>query len=364
MTLVNSYNEWDPLEEVIVGNGFPDTLPLDDYSFKLFFHENISGEAYNYGDDKITERHINEHTEDLENLCDLLKSLGVKVKRPKVPKMTYRTKTPWWDSITHPALNVRDMAMIVGNMVIESAPTCRYRYFENDFLSHLFLEYFKSGSRWVQAPKPLMLDNSFDTTWIDEDTGESVSTGRKYRDHYMDLGHEIMFDAANCVRMGTRILMNVCNENQRLGAEWLQSILGKDYKVLTAPLADSHIDSTFLPLKPGVAIIMKERTRQLLPKELQDWDLVYVPLRERSKDEFEKQGLRLASPRIELNVLSINPETIICHPQYADTLNENLAQYNIRAIGAPIRHCEIFSGGHHCVTLDVRRNGTLEEYFK
>lgn len=364
MTLVNSYNEWDPLEEVIVGNGFPNSLPLDDYSFKLFFHENISGQAYDYGDNSITDRHISEHAEDLECLCDLLTSLGVTVKRPKIPKITYRTKTPWWDSITHPALNVRDMAMVVGDMIIESAPTCRYRYFENDFLSHLFLGYFKGGSRWVQAPKPLMLDNSFDTTWIDEETGEKETSEKKFREHYMDCGYEIMFDAANCVRMGTHILMNVCNENQRLGAKWLQTVLGNDYKVLTAPLADSHIDSTFLPLKPGLAIIMKEYTRQNLPTELQDWELIYIPLRERSRDEYIKQGIRLASPRIELNVLSVNPETIICHPQYVEILNEKLKQHNINAIGTPIRHCEIFSGGHHCVTLDVRRNGTLEEYFK
>ena len=39
--IVNSHNEWDQLEEVIVGDGFPTDLPLLDYSFKLFFYENI-----------------------------------------------------------------------------------------------------------------------------------------------------------------------------------------------------------------------------------------------------------------------------------------------------------------------------------
>ena len=35
---------------------------------------------------------------------------------------------------------------------------------------------------------------------------------------YMDAGYEIMFDAANCIRMGTHILVNTSNENQYLGA--------------------------------------------------------------------------------------------------------------------------------------------------
>ncbi len=34
--IVNSHNEWDQLEEVIVGDGFPTSIPALDFSFKLF----------------------------------------------------------------------------------------------------------------------------------------------------------------------------------------------------------------------------------------------------------------------------------------------------------------------------------------
>lgn len=361
--LVNSHNEWDQLEEVIVGNGFPKNLPILDYSFKIFFHENIEGKAYQHGDDFVSKRHVEEHAEDLESFCNLLKKLNVKVKRPKKPEKLHKIKTPIWDSTIHPALNVRDMSMIVGNTIIESSPTCRYRYFENIFLHHLFLEYFKNGSNWVQSPKPLMTDNSFDISWID-DEGQAYYNNLKQKDNYFDCGYEIMFDAANCVRMGSHILMNVSNKNQTLGAEWLQKTLGEKYKVWTAPLTDSHIDSTFLPLKPGVAIITKDFVKERLPKKLQSWDLIQVPMRERTKEEFNSQGLKLASPRIELNVFSISPELIICHPQYEEILNKVLKKYNIEAIGSPFRHCEIFSGAHHCTTLDIRRKSKYENYFE
>ena len=36
MSIVNSHNEWDQLEEVIVGDGFPENIPALDFSFKLF----------------------------------------------------------------------------------------------------------------------------------------------------------------------------------------------------------------------------------------------------------------------------------------------------------------------------------------
>ena len=363
--IVNSHNEWDQLEEVIVGDGFPTSLPLLDYSFKLFFHENLWDEkAYEFGDQNIQKWHCEEHAEDLNKFSDLLRSLGVKVKRPKKPKRLSKVKTPIWDSTTHPALNVRDMAMIVGDTIIESPPTCRFRYFENDYLHHLFLEYFKQGSKWVQAPRPLMTDNSFDISWINEEDGKQYYRDIKQKEHYMDCGLEIMFDAANCVRLGSHVLMNVANKNQELGAKWLQQTLGEKYKVLTTSVADSHIDSSFLPLRPGLAIITKEYVKGKLPPELQSWDLVYIPMKQRTQSEKEAQGIKLASPRIELNVLSISPELIICHSQYEAELNKVLAKYGITAIGTPFRHCEIFAGAHHCTTLDVRRKSKYENYFE
>ena len=365
---VRSYNEWDPLEEVIVGDGFPSTLPVLDYSFRLFFHDNIYGEKHfgSAGHQYITKRHVEEHKEDVEQFVSLLISLDVIVKRPKVPEKVYKTKTPWWDSTIHPALNVRDMSMIVGDTIIESAPTCRWRYFETDFLKHLFLEYFNEGANWIQAPRPLMLDSSFDPSYVNDTTGaEHFYEQVKDSDpHYMDAGYEIMFDAANCIRMGTHILINTSNENQYLGAKWLQKAIGSLYTVWPIRVTDSHMDSTFLPLRPGLGITMNEHVASKLPSQVQKWDLIHIPLRYRDTEEYMKQGIRLASPRIELNVLSISPELIICHPEYEIVLREALKKYNIEVISCPIRHCEIFSGGHHCLTLDVRRTGGLENYME
>ena len=202
---VCSYNEWDPLEEVIIGDGFPEKLPILDYTFRLFFHDNIWDPGdYQFGDDFVDKRHVREHSEDIEEFVVLLQSLGVTVKRPKVPKRIHKVKTPAWDSTIHPALNVRDMAMIVGDTIIESPPTLRYRYFENTLLNHLFLEYFNEGCNWIQAPKPIMTDNSFDMSYINETTGaKEYYENLKGRDHYLDCGLEIMFDAANCCLLYT-----------------------------------------------------------------------------------------------------------------------------------------------------------------
>ena len=163
--VVNSHNEWDPLEEVIVGAGIPSDLPAIDFSFKLFFHDNIYGHCIERTQDLlengiimeestprhyITKRLVEEHNEEVENYANILSELGVVVKRPKIPETVHRVKTPNWESTIHPALNVRDLTMIVGNEIIETPVSCRWRYHENDYLKHLFFDYFHRENYLLQ----------------------------------------------------------------------------------------------------------------------------------------------------------------------------------------------------------------------
>lgn len=371
MCKVSSHNEWDQLEEVIVGCGVPDNLPALDFTFKLFFHDNIYGSRFDdmhgapniIAKQYITKRHVEEHNEDLESFSNLLTNLGIVVKRPKSPQVITKVKTPCWDSTIHPALNVRDLSIVIGNEIIETPPSCRWRYFENEYLKHLFLDYFKSGCKWTQVPKPIMTDNSFDLSYFKSNKKAYREYKEQAKSNQLDCGYEIMFDAANIMRLGKHLLFNASTENARLGIEWLKRHLGDQYTIWNINIADSHIDSSFLPLKPGLAIVTREDIWSKLPKPLQKWDKVYIPQRNRSTEEYSNQGIRLASPRIELNLFSVSPELVICHPQYEQELNNKLKPYGITAIGSSMRHCEIFAGAHHCTTLDIRRVGKLENYF-
>lgn len=364
--MVSSHNEWDPLKEVIVGNGFPTNYPGGDFTFRTFFYDNIyDTDLFNVESKYINKQHIDEHNEDIENFVDLLGKEGVRVLRPKVPKRAYPIKTPWWESYTHPALNVRDLSIIIGNTIIETPPMCRFRYFENDYLKHIFADKFKNGAKWITAPRPLLLDSSLDLAYIYEQNpidGAKLDSERQHDDHYMNMGHEICFDAANCMRMGTHILMNTTCENHVLGARWLSDILGDQYTVMTAPICDGHIDSDFIPLRPGLALIMRDKIRDLLPKQLQDWDLVYIPQVERDYKNYLQSGTELASPKIDLNILSLSPDKIVCHTEYITLLEQQLRKYNIDVIPCQMRHCQRFAGGHHCLTLDTIREGQLQNY--
>jgi glycine amidinotransferase len=364
--VVNSHNEWSQLKEVIIGAGFPETLPAADFSFKLFFHDNLYGTNF-YRDEAfyITKKHIEEHNIDLENYSNLLTSLGVKVIRPKIPNKIIKTKTLTFESTNFPALNPRDLTMVVGNEIIESSPICRFRYFENDYLKHIFHNYFLNGSKWTVAPKPLLLDSSFDIDYVSakyEKNCDNYFKEEQQKDNnYLKIGHEIMFDAACCMRLGKHIIFNVSNKNAELGYMWLQRHL-PDYIIHSVNITDWHIDSSFVPLRPGLAIVASDKIPDKLPSMMKNWDFVIAPdfITER-----EQKTAMLASPLIDINVLSINENTIIANSANGTSkhLRDALKKYKVEVLDCPIRHSELFAGAHHCLTLDTVRESVLEDYF-
>lgn len=370
--IVNSHNEWDTLEEVILGDGFPSTLPAADITFKLFFHDNIYEQDSNGNINKeritIKKQYIEEMAEDLEEFSQVLKDFGVIVRRPKVPPAVVPIKTPYWNTTNFHCLNVRDLTIVIGNEIIETPVDERYRYYETDYMKHLFYEYFKQGAKWSCAPRPLILDHSFDLEYIckHDPSGKAQEWYNNMIDqepHYMDYGFEIMFDAANCMRLGKDIIMNVSRENHRLGAKWLQRHVGNDYKVWGVELTDTHIDSTFIPLRPGLAIVewKNSQKEKALPTWLQKWDFIIAPKRGEF-GEYDKDDLLLASKAIDINVLSLDQNTVVCHDRYYKHLQPILKPYKIECIPCSLRHSRIFSGAFHCLTLDIRRKSNLEVY--
>ena len=75
---------------------------------------------------------------------------------------------------------------------------------------------------------------------------------------------EILFEAANTLRMGKDLLYLVSSSGNYLGAKWLQSVLGDEYKVhITNDLyRSSHIDSTLMALRPGQILMNSARVSE------------------------------------------------------------------------------------------------------
>lgn len=377
---VNSFDEWSPLREVVVGSALNYTSHDRELSFDLFFHDNLVRSEWYYprlstpgatpaGDraarrSPIKQRYVDELAEDLEGLAETLRSLSVTVLRPMdLHGSTTEVRTPAWSAAVVPPLNIRDNTLVVGDEIIETPPMIRSRYFETQFLKPVFAAYFRRGARWTVMPRPLMTDASFDPSYAEGTAGGPTEPVADPRPSPYDVGFEMMFDGAQCLRLGRDIVANVSTAHHALAVDWLERHLEGRFRIHRVyRLSDSHIDSMVLALRPGTLLVRSPEVAELLPKPLRSWDLIVPPPpRTNAFPRYDDDDLVLTSPFIDLNVLSVGPDTVLVNdacPELARTLE----RHRFTVVPVRHRHRRLFGGGFHCFTLDTVRDGGPEDY--
>jgi glycine amidinotransferase len=357
---VNIHTEWGPLTETIVGSVFNMTPHNIDLSFKLFFNDNIK-DIFVKNSSVLQEKIITERQNDLDNLAITLEALGIIVHRPDKLMSISKFTTPYFEDYYSPCDNPRDQVLVLGNKIIETPCIWRKRYFENDLLKNIFSKKSTLGADWIVAPKPLMKDESFDLEYARKSKNINIDWN-----HYdqLDKKFEMMFDGAQCLKFGEDIIMNVANENHKMGLRWLESIIGDTYRIHPVTLCDHHIDSMFMPLAPGKLLINPESMLsqiEQLPKALQKWDRIMVP-----EKCLPSAHLHLASANIYTNVLPLgNNRIMVFSEEHLEQfeLVKTLERNNFEVVHVRLRHSRLFGGGAHCVTLDLNRDEKLENYF-
>ena len=383
---LHSFDEWSPLKEVIVGSAANYTSHERELSFDLFFHENIVGDnvrrtewyyprlgraagkaAGKLADGRapIKARYVAELIEDLDGLAAVLRELGVTVHRPMTLAPDQAdVRTPAWSAAVVPPLNVRDSTLIAGDEIIETPPMIRSRYFETQLLKPLFRRYFERGARWTVMPRPLMTDASFDLSYVRATSagGPTEPIGTPQPSPY-DVGVEMMFDAAQCLRLGRDIVVNVSTAHHALAVDWLERHLAGRFRLHRVErLSDSHIDSMVLALRPGTLLVRGTEVADRLPEPLRRWDLIVPPPPEANTfPSYDADDLILTSPFIDLNVLSASPDTVLVN-EACPELVRTLERHGFTVVPVRHRHRRLFGGGFHCFTLDTVRAGGAEDY--
>ncbi|MGB5291567.1 MAG: hypothetical protein WBN41_08980, partial [Lysobacterales bacterium] len=207
MSKVWSCNEWDPLEEVIVGNPLKARFPTADLSTRLAEFPDRSLADIPRG--PFPQQIIEETEEDLNAFVEVLQAQGVTVKRPDTWPHDRKFSTIHWESEGYYNYCPRDVMLVIGDTIIETPNVIRSRYQETFSYRSLLMEYLKSGAKWYSAPKPMLLDSLFDV-----DLGKPTPRN-----------DEPAFDAANVLRLGRDLIYLVSATGNELGGQWLQTML-------------------------------------------------------------------------------------------------------------------------------------------
>ena len=268
---INSHNEWDRLREIIIGRAEAQAALV--FSANGEYFEPKLEHAQKLARQAFPEWLVDEINEDLEGLCDVLRSFGVTVHRPNAGVVGAVFKTPAYAAVCDQVYNMRDLHLVVGDTVIESPSQEKSRYFEATGLYDIWYQYFNNGGfRWISGPKP-RLTGDYMTVYY-EGGRDQYEDGQKFIKLTED---EILFEAANTVRMGRDLLYLVSRSGNQIGARWLQSVLGDQYRVhATAKIyKSSHIDSTVLCLRPGLVLLNASRVNaDNMPEILRKWDKI------------------------------------------------------------------------------------------
>ena len=330
MIKINSNNGWDPLKSIVVGDVSGARIPPLSRSMKNFMFANLE-------DYEIAERCrpwtyptkvIDETEEDLDILADTLNRVSVSVYRPEKKVYGWMNYCP------------RDIFLVLDDVILETPPVMSIREYESLAYRHILN---KVKGRWLKAPVPEYLEESFDFSDLSRPTLMEA---------------EIMFDAPNVVRMGKTLLYQISNSGNFKGLKWLQQSF-PDYNIHPASqYSGAHFDSTVIPLRPGLVLLNGHRcTKNNYPEIFKRWDKIFFTdiVDQKSEDS------AIASSAIGLNLLSINERTVIIDKNQQPLIKE-LRKYWIDSIPLQLRHAKTLGGGFHCVTLDLHRDGDLEQY--
>src|SRR5687767_2638257 len=160
MSGVWSCNEWDPLEEVIVGNPLNARFPTPDRSTQVAEFPDRSLAEIPRG--LFPQQIIEETEEDLNEFVEILKGCGVTVKRPDTWPHEVKFSTIYWEPQGYYNHCPRDVLLVIREQIIEAPNVIRSRFQAAFSYRTLLIDYMKAGAKWLSALKPMLRDSRFD----------------------------------------------------------------------------------------------------------------------------------------------------------------------------------------------------------
>lgn len=347
------YTEFDPLQEVIVGDSYEASDLIN-----LLHKRNLNGF------DKILE----ETKEDLDNLSSLLQSHGVIVHRPDVYRFNTNIEMPTFDiRLPMSPLVPRDAYIVRGKTVIQTYTSLTDRYFDSHSYYNIFKDLFDQGYNWISQPSPVLKNlNETERWFFDKDV------------YNRELNNKVLWHTATMFQAGDAVIINNKGPGTQSGLEWMKRNL-PDTRFITNENTVfenfGHIDHGFILIDDDTVI---HAGIEWVPDAIKNKKLIdikkYLPelKLERFKQDYSQSGSRYDVEWVEkylenwkgynqevcfdLNVIIVDSKNIVWGREIPE-LFRYLKTFGIESTVAPMRHSLFWEGGIHCATLDIKRNG-------
>jgi hypothetical protein len=389
------YQHWDPLKVCIVGKSYSPEF----YSFI----ENSRVRS-------VMEQIAQETEEDYQKLISKLKEFDVEVLRPnvsdnyefymqegkiKLPPMTPRDYSImlgedfYWDAVCSSVALERGWNAWRGLDWPEHAPTNEKEIealpdFVKDELKNIFNIDLACTSRELNLSTSSKVSHY---TWKDV-IAQIQKTNKIYHQVPDSLD---CISAATATRVGRDIYLgtNYYDQNRTLDLEYCEQM----YPQYRWHVVDTggHSDATYCPVCPGLIISLKDVPTYT--DTFPGWEVVYLPgqswakvksflqLKEKNKGKWWVPGQELndeftdfvetwlnhwvgyvEETVFDVNMLVVNQKNVICN-NYNKQVFDALERHGVTPHIVNFRHRYFWDGGLHCITSDIHREGTMQDYF-
>ena len=381
------YQHWDPLKVCVVGRSYPPEF----YSWIKTPHVK-----------KLFERIAVETEEDYQGIIKLLKRFGVEVLRPDLPE------TPFVDGkFLPPPMTPRDYTAMIGDTFYYNDSQGYFPNFKDGYNNIKdsawpecnSIEEFKLLPNWIQDEciNVHKLVEHATTKVVESINGSVYGCYDKILDQIKNQGNIIKknigpeINGAMVSRIGRDLYFGTLKETSNLkeiyqlaNSEFLNT---RNHVVNTG----GHSDGTYCPVCPGLIISLCDipTYKDTFP----DWEVVYLPkqswaavgsflkLKEKNQGrwwipgfEHDQDVVNLVESWLEhwtgyveetvfdVNMLIIDPKNVAVF-NYNKQVFDALQRYGITPHIVPFRHRYFWDGGIHCVTSDLHREGTMQDFF-
>ncbi len=319
-TIVNSWNEWDPLKHVIVGKADGSCIPAPEPALDAKVPEDSDMKGQFGPRTKDTVDKANQLLDDFSNI--LIKQ-GIKVDRPTPIDFNQKISTPDWEAKTmFGCMPPRDVLLTVGNEILEATMSYRCRWFEYLCYRPLLKEYYETdpNMRHESAPKPRLTDADYRNDYLSDKIGIEKRLKWTEDKYFVTTEEEPLFDAADILRFGKDLIVQ-------------------------------HGFTTNLPQRK-----LPKEQRKLF--ERNGWEIIDAA----QPAHNQPPPLCYSSVWLSMNILVIDSKRV-CVEKSEKYQADQLDKLGMEVIPVELRDAYAFGGGLHCCTADIYREGTLKDYF-
>jgi glycine amidinotransferase len=220
----------------------------------------------------------------------------------------------------------------------------------------------------IVAPIPSFSDSMYNLKFWDY--SEAERNKRMHRYEFCLSEAEPLFDAADISRVGKDIFVQKSMTTNDAGIAWIKKTF-PELRVhpchFPYDLYPSHIDCTFVPLRPptsgsdGLVLINPERPPLASESKIwleNGWKFINAPKPAQS----DRPSFSQSSAWLSMNILSLSTKCVVAEENETE-LHRLLESYGFDVITVPFRHVYEFGGGLHCATWDIKRNDSCMDYF-